>query len=445
MASGARLQTRHASLNRRLVTLFLIVGLLPLLLAGPSNFFLTRGTLVEQVNNRLTELAAASSDKLDRTLFDRYADVQAFSSSDAARSMDPLRITPFMARSVVTYAPAYRLMMVADRDGNIIAANTARPDGTYLDTAGLLGESVSSEAWFKIWHDREYQPGTAYVEDVHGDPRVGQLYGDQGNVIGFSYGIFNQSGGLIGVWLNLYDWNAAQTALREFVARPQQQGAQTLSLTIVSKDGMVLASDTSAVAGQTRFDLTASGGRMVQVVPSTGYSAYKGLGWQIVASQSSTEALGIVRNLSSQALVVALLSTMSAVVIGILAARAIIRPIRALQTAAEQVAAGDLQAHVPTGADEIGQLGRAFNSMIDQLRASHSGLEDKVAARTAELETTLTDLQRSTTEQQRLTATVEALSIPIIPITKTVLAVPLVGRFDEARIALLVQRILKFD
>jgi hypothetical protein len=35
-------------------------------------------------------LAATTSDKLDRNLFERYGDVQAYAKSAPARSMDPL-------------------------------------------------------------------------------------------------------------------------------------------------------------------------------------------------------------------------------------------------------------------------------------------------------------------------------------------------------------------
>ncbi|MEO8311137.1 MAG: GAF domain-containing protein, partial [Caldimonas sp.] len=80
-------------------------------------------------------------------------------------------------------------------------------------------------------------------------------------------------------------------------------------------------------------------------------------------------------------------------------ARALVRPLRALQEGAAQIGAGDLERHivVRTG-DELEGLAEQFNRMSAQLRESYAGLERKVEQRTAELTETL--------EQQTVTAEV---------------------------------------
>ncbi len=56
------------------------------------------------------------------------------------------------------------------------------------------------------------------------------------------------------------------------------------------------------------------------------------------------------------------------VVWSLVASRAIVRPVRALARATERIAAGDLAARVAGGgAGELGELGRAFNQMAEQL------------------------------------------------------------------------------
>jgi nitrate/nitrite-specific signal transduction histidine kinase len=67
-------------------------------------------------------------------------------------------------------------------------------------------------------------------------------------------------------------------------------------------------------------------------------------------------------------------------------ARALVRPLRALQEGAAQIGAGDLDRHIEvrTG-DELEGLAEQFNRMSAQLRESYAGLERKVAQRTAEL------------------------------------------------------------
>ena len=79
-------------------------------------------------------------------------------------------------------------------------------------------------------------------------------------------------------------------------------------------------------------------------------------------------------------------------------ARALVRPLRALQEGAAQIGAGDLERHIEvrTG-DELEGLAEQFNRMSAQLRESYAGLERKVEQRTAELTESL-EYQTATAE-----------------------------------------------
>jgi len=98
-------------------------------------------------------------------------------------------------------------------------------------------------------------------------------------------------------------------------------------------------------------------------------------------------------------LVIALLISMLA---SFLLARALVRPLRALQEGAAQIGAGDLdrRIQVHTG-DELEGLAEQFNRMGAQLRESYASLERKVEQRTAELTESLA----------RQTATSEVLKL----------------------------------
>jgi signal transduction histidine kinase len=67
--------------------------------------------------------------------------------------------------------------------------------------------------------------------------------------------------------------------------------------------------------------------------------------------------------------------------------RRVVRPVEVLRQGATRIGAGELHARldVRTG-DELEALADAFNQMAAQLQASYADLEDKVAARTRELE-----------------------------------------------------------
>jgi signal transduction histidine kinase len=83
-------------------------------------------------------------------------------------------------------------------------------------------------------------------------------------------------------------------------------------------------------------------------------------------------------------------------------ARALVRPLQALQQGAARIGAGELEhrIEVKTG-DELENLAAEFNKMSSELKESYAGLERKVSERTAELSEAL-DRQTATSEILRV-------------------------------------------
>ena len=93
---------------------------------------------------------------------------------------------------------------------------------------------------------------------------------------------------------------------------------------------------------------------------------------------------------------------LAAVVASFFLARALVRPIRALQEGAAKIGAGELdqQIDVQSG-DELEGLAEQFNKMAHDLKASYAGLERKVEQRTAEVTEAL-DYQTAISEVLRV-------------------------------------------
>jgi signal transduction histidine kinase len=128
------------------------------------------------------------------------------------------------------------------------------------------------------------------------------------------------------------------------------------------------------------------------------HAAIPTLRWTVFVESPRTEAfapLYATLQRTALVLVVALLISIAA---SFFLARALVRPLRALQEGAAKIGAGDLDRHIEvrTG-DELEGLAEQFNRMSAQLRESYAGLERKVEQRTAELTEAL-EYQTATAE-----------------------------------------------
>jgi HD-GYP domain-containing protein (c-di-GMP phosphodiesterase class II) len=117
----------------------------------------------------------------------------------------------------------------------------------------------------------------------------------------------------------------------------------------------------------------------------------------VIAVQDEVAALGSVRDMRNQTLLVSLLAAMLALLIGIYFANKLTRPVRELAFGAQGIAAGDFTRRVKVpDRTELGELGSAFNQMSEQL------------------ESFVSDLQRSARENRELfLGTVKALAAAI--------------------------------
>jgi signal transduction histidine kinase/DNA-binding response OmpR family regulator len=88
--------------------------------------------------------------------------------------------------------------------------------------------------------------------------------------------------------------------------------------------------------------------------------------------------------------------------LGLLLARSVVQPIRALSKATNALAAGDFEARAPIDtSDEIGRLASSFNQMAAAMKAARGDLEAQVRKRTLDLQRANEELQ---TQKQELIA-----------------------------------------
>ncbi len=190
----------------------------------------------------LKRSAESIADKVDRNLFERYGDVQAFALSEPARSGDPVRITKFMSDMMAAYAPIYDVMIVLDKKGNVVAANSVDKSSKPLDPTKLLGKSYADQDWFKAAIEGKIAPGSAHFTDLRFDADTGSYASTDGNVMIFTAPIRDaKSGEILGVWSNRMSW---KDVVVDIVTKESQklkdEKLSTISAYLVNGEGTYL-------------------------------------------------------------------------------------------------------------------------------------------------------------------------------------------------------------
>jgi signal transduction histidine kinase len=334
-------------------------------------------------------------------------------------------------------------IILTDRLGGLVAAQGNKPANFYF----------GDQAW---WQAAWSQGGT-YLGRLAIDPRT------RSAALLIAVGVVNpQTNQIIGVLASTYDLSAIQ----HDISRAQIQSTGHVNL--LTLDGQLIAGPVDELAGKlawpdwlvpaiplTKGDAfagetpTASSG---QVLAQSGWlmgtdrrgnaavlahaplsttsrvnlEPLQSLGWQIVVSDTRSNALAKVTQLTKVASLVGLLVMAGVVLVATVTARVITRPIEALTTTAVAISEGDLeQCAQPVGPVELVTLAEAFNTLTARLRSLISSLQDQVDQRTAQLQArveqlaALNRITQTVTSVHSLQAALEVVAREIVELVDT--------------------------
>ena len=125
------------------------------------------------------------------------------------------------------------------------------------------------------------------------------------------------------------------------------------------------------------------------------------LGLALVVEQNQDETFATADSVTATVIGASLAVALATAVIAAVVTRQITQPIVRLTKSALNIAEGDLDQQVPVKSrDEIGILAYVFNRMAADLKALYEGLEEKVAQRTALLQSANYQIQRRAIQMQ---------------------------------------------
>lgn len=429
----ARLKGFKASIAARFTLLFTVFGVIPLLIAVGIGMQATY-SIDEASVVQFESTAVAIADKIDRNLFERYGDVQAFTLNAALDDRSAWYqedeadgpLVRLMNQYVATYE-IYSLTTLVDLEGRVIAVNSKDSSGESVDTADIYKKNYSDAKWFQALAQGEFtqnmpysaegntQSTGTYIEDVYIDDDVCRVYGDDsGLTLGFSAPVY-RDGQVVGYWNNRAKFAVVEGIFADAYSELKRSGLPGAELTLLDSEGRVLVdydpvrlgreapnhdfenvilnlnlaekgvkAAQQAVAGQrgSGFSLHAR----KQIVQGGGYAhlkgalGYPGMNWSVLVRVPQSEVVSEGTIFARQMLIVtAVAATLLTIVGGWWFGRRMARPVREMADVAQQLAGGQLDSdlHFRSG-DELGQLADSVRGVAGTIRTLDADLQEVV-------------------------------------------------------------------
>lgn len=374
------------------ISIFILSGTAVAMLAvGYLSFYLAKSTLIKYIGNERARLATAALNEADHFLYERLIDVQEIGErllvQDFLAGDRRVEIGQILKRLSFTTGPWERIIMV-DAAGKIAADSaeertfSGKTINNNTEVYSAFQEAMAGKFYYSdlVFSSETKKPVIIFSAPIRsgkaGRPVIGAVISQLSwavilemfqNIKDTSFDLYNRRGLLIGTDDTARQKNILQEKFSDEMAFQHFSTSDSMTMPTVGKNGDTL---------------------MISHAVETGYLSYLGQSWVLVLR---TPADLVTKPASQNALNLAL----SLIPVFILAAASflfgnrelVIKPIVDLQKSAEFIAKGDFSHRVKvSGKDEIATLAVVFNGMLDNLQVARENLEEKVKARTAELD-----------------------------------------------------------
>ena len=433
----------NKSVSTKLVLLFLAFGVTPLVAVVIA--LMSLFTTVDNRNlQRLASTADNVADLIDRNLFERYGDVQAFGLNEVVRQRefwaneegpvagDDNKLVAAMNSYVDTY-DIYYLTILVDLDGNPIAVNSKDENGDPIDSSAVYGQNFAGEEWFQACkkgaftteHEftaegNDVSDGT-YITDLYINEMVKEIYkGDFGLSLGFSSPVY-EDGEPIAYWHNVTRFSLVKDIIASSCDKLLGMGLDSTEMTLLDSKGRVIVdcdpqknggnglnhdfesvvqklnlaekgvvSAQKAIAGESGCGYSYHARK--QIDQAGGYThlkgalGYPGMNWAVLVRVAKSDWLAA----TGQSTVTKAIWTILAVSVAAIAALGwwigsrFTKPIKQMSAAAERLADGDFSESLDyQSKDEIGTLANSLRTLsitVGNLDCEISGLAEAALA-----------------------------------------------------------------
>ncbi|MEM9400530.1 MAG: methyl-accepting chemotaxis protein [Verrucomicrobiota bacterium] len=411
----------NVSFTLKLILAFIGVGVSPLVAVYLIIDFKLAPETKQAIAHKYQIIAEDMIDVVERNLFERYGDVQAFTKNKALDDLatwympsSNVNVTAEAMNEYVSLYGIYPLMVAVDLEGKVIAVNDKNAQGELIDANSIYSQNFKSTDWFKNVVEGNFlksdvSDGT-YVQDVHVDENVKRLTGKDGLVVAYAAPIVDDDFQTIGVWCNFATFDLVKEVFVNTYNKLQAKGLGTTELTMLNKDGyIILDYDPTANNGSLevphnenvlfKLNLAEAGVSAAQkailgesgsteslharkqVLQISGYAGskgalgYPGLGWSVLARVYSDEILA---GLNNNIILVKLVMVVATIVLGVVAwhlGRNLSKPIKAGMEEMTAIA-DEVESAAHQVASSSHSLATGASSQASTIEESSSSLEE---------------------------------------------------------------------
>lgn len=423
-------------LRTKLIVGFLFLTIIPLIILAVLAYLTTNDIVVKQIQADLVRSSLSTSAEFQESFLDpqfsiirnqaRTREIVEYMSLPAARrtSKEAFVYDVFetFSKTKPTYIRSYALL-----DNNGI---------DLLDTEqGRIGTSFAEHEFFTTVIENK----SAYSSGLNLLPNGTQ-------VIYFATPVTSESGEMVGVYLVTYNPNIIQSTVERMLRTNQAAPPTTEYTYIVDATNYFVLAHTTRVDLLYKSYLAADDARLVKLqeqgiisperlssltlpqpeaiaelskleegtinFQAPDYDAemtesaavyLSNSKWVVVTSQPVSTISNIIQAQTQTNVLVSVIITVIAALIALIGSNFFTSPIIQLTRVAENISAGDLtqKADIRRN-DEIGVLGRTFNTMTDQIQGLVGNLEKRVEERTAQLAETTSQSEKRATDLQTI-------------------------------------------
>ena len=412
---------KRIGITTKLVLLLVGFSLIPLSVQIFS-LFQTASILEDEVGVQYQGVAERLAEKILFTLQQRQQDLLTFSQNAVVFDRDRWyqaghRRNPIVdtLNRYIRVAGDYYLIEIVDPSGHLIAVNDQNAEGQPIHTDGLYGKSYQGTPWFQALRSQSHPAPiskdsnglnlnrSVFWEYLSEDPDVQAVYPNESALsIGFSTPLY-ENGEIIGYWSQRLKFSSIERLFQEAYQELRQAGYPHAELNLQDGQGFLLIDYTPASLQteamvhdfyKTLFKVNLpemgylpaqqalqghSGSAQYEhpvkhATQYVGYShlgdgqGFQGMNWSVLVQVPEDEALAHVRSITRNTLLEMLLGLVVVFPIGIVMGRKVVSRLRPIWEVAAKAAQGDLTHRVPVMTqDELGQMGQAFNNLLDQL------------------------------------------------------------------------------